>query len=116
MIKISPFIKNIEDLTLRNEYFRNVIYTSSNLQLVLMTLLPGQEIGKEVHKNVDQFFRIESGKGQIIINNDSYIVGEGAAIVVPKNTIHNIINIGSKPLKLYTIYSPPQHKNGTIVR
>lgn len=116
MTKISPFIKNIEELTLRNKYFRNVIYTSSNLQLVLMTLLPGQEIGKETHRNVDQFFRIESGKGQIVIGNDSYIIGEGAAIVVPKNTIHNIINIGDRPLKLYTIYSPPNHKNGTIVK
>ncbi len=116
MTKISPFIKNIEELTLRNKYFRNVIYTSSNLQLVLMTLLPGQEIGKETHRNVDQFFRIESGKGQIVIGNDSYIIGEGAAIVVPKNTSHNIINIGNKPLKLYTIYSPPQHKNGIIVK
>jgi mannose-6-phosphate isomerase-like protein (cupin superfamily) len=116
MIKISPFIKNIEDLTLRNKYFRNVIYTSSNLQLVLMTLLPGQEIGTEIHKNVDQFFRIESGKGQIIIGRDSYVIGDGAAIIVPKNTIHNIINIGDEPLKLYTIYSPPQHKNGMIVK
>ena len=103
-----------EEITNHNKHFRNVIYTSSNLQLVLMSLNPGEEIGEEVHSNVDQFFRIESGKGELIIENKAYIISDGDAIIVPKGTYHNIRNVGTTPLKIYTLYSPPQHKQGLV--
>ncbi len=112
--KLPIFIDNIETATKNNRYFRNIIYTSSNLQLVLMTLAPNEEIGEEVHSNVDQFFRIESGKGELIIDNAVYEISDGVGIIIPKGTYHNIRNIGSTALKLYTLYSPPQHKQGTI--
>jgi mannose-6-phosphate isomerase-like protein (cupin superfamily) len=112
--KLPIFIDDIEKLTKQNKHFRNVIYTSSNLQLVLMTLEVGEQIGQEVHSNVDQFFRIESGKGELIIGNDVYEIGDGDGIIVPKGTYHNIKNVGMTPLKLYTLYSPPNHKQGLI--
>lgn len=108
------FLDDIEVLTKNNKYFRNVIYTSSNLQLVLMTLIPGEEIGQEIHSNVDQFFRIENGKGELVIADNVYEINPGDAIIVPKGTYHNVRNTGSVTLKLYTIYSPPNHKQGLV--
>ncbi len=112
--KLPIFLDNIEEITNNNSYFRNVIYTSSNLQLVLMSLKPGEEIGEEVHSNVDQFFRIETGKGELVIGNKTYKIGEGDAIIVPKGTYHNVRNTGLIVLKLYTLYSPPQHRQGLV--
>lgn len=112
--KLPIFLDNIEELTNYNKHFRNVIYTSNNLQLVLMSLAPNQEIGEEIHLNVDQFFRIESGRGELIIENKAYRISDGDAIIVPKGTRHNVRNVGITPLKIYTIYSPPQHKQGLV--
>ncbi len=109
------FIGNIEEKTETNTYFRQVIYTGQYAQLVLMCLQPNEEIGMEVHKTVDQFFRIESGEGKVIMNGEEHNVKDGDAIIVPAGTNHNIINTSSeKQLKLYTIYSPPNHKDGIV--
>ena len=104
---------NIEELTLNNENFRQVVYTAPYSQLVLMNLKPGEEIGEEVHGG-DQFFRFESGAGQVVLNGAEQAVRDGNAVVVPAGLKHNVVNTGSEPLKLYTIYSLPHHKDGTI--
>lgn len=105
----------IEKETLKNKFFRRVLYTSHHSQLVLMNLLPKEEIGMEVHQENDQFFRFEKGKGKCIINNKEYIVKDGSALVIPAGTKHNVINISeTEDLKMYTLYSPPHHKDGTI--
>lgn len=112
---MTGFIGNIEEKTLANNYFRQVIYTGQHAQLVLMNLLPNEEIGEEVHAVVDQFFRIEKGEGKVIMNGEEQKVGDGDAIVVPAGTKHNLINTSSQnSLKLYTIYSPPHHKDGIV--
>lgn len=109
------FVGNIEEKTLANTYFRQVIYTGQHAQLVLMSLKPTEEIGMEVHDVTDQFLRIEQGEGKIIMDGEEKEVGNGDAIVVPAGTRHNLINTSSeKQLKLYTIYSPPHHKDATI--
>ena len=109
------YIDNIEGKTINNDYFREVVFTGKYCQLVVMSLKPGEEIGSEVHKNVDQFFRIEKGKGKVIINGMENQFINGVGIVVPAGSEHNVINIStSNDLKLYTIYSPPQHKDGII--
>ena len=108
------FLTNIEEDTLQNDNFRKVIYTASHSQLVLMTLQPGENIGEEVHDHVDQFFRIESGIGKVVLNGEEFEISGGSAVVIPAGTLHNVINIGSEPLKLYTIYSPANHPDGTI--
>ena len=109
------YYTHIDKETLKNTNFRKVLYTGKNMQLVLMSLRPGEDIGEEVHPNVDQFFRFESGKGKCIINKDHYDVHEGDVIIVPAGAKHNVINTSSlKFLKMYTIYSPPQHKDGII--
>jgi len=109
------FITNIEQDTNNNEFFRKVIFTAKNSQLVLMTLKPQEEIGEEVHETVDQFFRFEKGTGKAVLNGEEFQVRDGFAVVVPSGTKHNIINTSStEPLKLYTIYSPPNHPEGTI--
>ncbi len=107
---------NIEKETLENNYFRKVLFTGKYSQLVVMTLKPGEEIGNEIHENVDQFFRIEQGEAKVVLNNaeEEFIVGEDEVFIVPAATWHNVINIGDKDLKLYTIYSPPNHPDGTI--
>lgn len=107
------YVTNIEEKTLSNENFRQVLFTAPHSQLVLMSLKVGEEIGMEVHE-VDQFFRIEKGTGKIILNGNQQDVKENDAIVVPAGTEHNLINTGSEPLKLYTIYSPAQHRDGTV--
>lgn len=106
---------NIEKDTLGNTNFRKVLYTASHMQLVLMSLQPGEDIGEERHMLVDQFFRFESGSGKCIIDGNKYDVKGGDVIIVPAGAKHNIINTSnSVALKLYTIYAPPNHKDGTI--
>lgn len=107
------FEDNIERLTLENENFRKVIYTAAHCQLVLMSLRPSEEIGMEVHEGGDQFFRFEQGSGKVIINETEYSVASGDGVIVPAGAKHNVINTSaSDPLKLYTIYAPPHHKDG----
>ena len=108
------FKSNIEKDTLENENFRKVLYTSKHLQLVLMTLKVGEDIGSEIHASNDQFFRFESGSGKCVIDGNEHKVKEGDVIVVPAGARHNIINEGVNELKMYTIYGPPNHQDGTI--
>jgi mannose-6-phosphate isomerase-like protein (cupin superfamily) len=109
------FKGNIEKATLNNNDFRKVLYTAKHCQLVLMNLKPKEEIGMEVHAENDQFFRFEKGKGKVIINDNEYQVGDGDAIIIPSGSEHNIINVSeTEDLKLYTIYSPPHHKDGIV--
>ena len=109
------FVSNIEKETLNNNNFRRVLYTSKHGQIVVMTLVPKEEIGMEVHEMSDQFFRFESGEGKVIIDGEEAKVSDGFAVVVPAGSQHNVINTSDKnPLKLYTIYMPPHHKDGVI--
>lgn len=108
------FSSNIEKDALENNNFRKVLYTGKNSQLVLMSLKKGEDIGMEVHNENDQFFRFEKGQGKCIINGNEYEVSDGSAIVVPMGAEHNIINTGEEDLKLYTIYTPPHHKDQII--
>ena len=106
---------NIEKDTLANENFRKVLYTGKHCQLVLMSLKPKEEIGLEVHEENDQFFRFESGKGEVFIDGTKYEVGNGDVIIVPTGAEHNVVNISdTENLKLYTIYSPAHHQDGVI--
>lgn len=109
------FIINIEKKTLANEYFREVLYTGQHNQLVVMSLLPNEEIGEEVHEIVDQFIRVEKGAGKAILDGEEHVLSDGTALVIPAGTKHNILNSSSTdPLKLYTLYCPAHHKNKTI--
>lgn len=108
------FNANIEQLTLENENFRKVLYTSAHMQLVLMSLLPGEEIGEEIHDENDQFFRFEQGTGECFIDGNKYQVADGDVIIIPSGAKHNVINTGSDSLKMYTIYAPPHHKDGIV--
>ena len=107
-------VSNIEKETLENGNFRKVLYTGKHSQLVLMTLQPGEDIGAEVHEEHDQFFRIDAGKGKVIIDGVETEVEDGFAVVVPAGAEHNVLNTGDEPLKLYTIYSPPEHQDGVV--
>ncbi len=107
------FIKDIEKMAVKNEDFRQVLYTAKNCQLVLMALKPKEEIGMEVH-TLDQFFRVEEGTGEAVLDGVRTPIGAGFAVLVPAGANHNIINTGSGPLKLYTIYSPPNHRDGVV--
>ena len=109
------FVQDIEMLAVKNENFRRVLYTAKHCQLVLMTLNPKEEIGSEVHK-LDQFFRVEEGSGEAILDGVRTAIRAGFAIVVPAGATHNIVNTGNAPLKLYTVYSPPNHRDGVIHR
>lgn len=111
---MTGYIGNIEDITENNTNFRQVLYTGKYAQLVVMSLLPGEEIGKEVHDNVDQFFRLETGTIKIVMNEEENILTAGMAAIVPAGTTHNVINVGTEVAKLYTLYSPPNHPEGTI--
>jgi mannose-6-phosphate isomerase-like protein (cupin superfamily) len=108
------FCDDIEDLTEENEDFRRVLYTGKHLQLVLMTLQPGEEIGEEVHEDRDQFFRFEEGKGVVFIDGQENRVEDDFAVIVPAGARHNVRNTGDEPLRLYTIYGPPEHKDGIV--
>lgn len=108
------FVGDIEQLTEANPNFRRVLYTGKQLQLVLMSLRPGEEIGEETHRDRDQFFRIERGRGEVWIDGHKTAIKSDFAIVVPAGARHNIRNTGEKPMRLYTLYGPPEHADGTI--
>lgn len=110
---MNGFLVNIEQATENNNDYRRVLYTASNSQLVVMSLGPGEEIGEEIHE-VDQFIRVEEGDGAIVLNGERHHFGEDEAVVIPAGVRHNVINTGDEPLKLYSLYSPPHHKDGTI--
>jgi mannose-6-phosphate isomerase-like protein (cupin superfamily) len=107
------FVKDIESIAVKNDDFRQVLYTAKNCQLVIMALKPKEEIGMEVHK-LDQFFRVEAGTGEAVLDGVHSKIEAGFAVLVPAGTNHNIINTGSVPMKLYTIYSPPNHRDGVV--
>jgi mannose-6-phosphate isomerase-like protein (cupin superfamily) len=107
------YVNNIEKATKDNTDYRRVVYTAKNSQLVLMSIEPGDEIGEEVH-DLDQFIRIEAGQAKAILDGVEHELGDDDAIVIPQGMSHNVINTGSVPLKLYSIYSPPEHKEGTV--
>ena len=107
------YITNIEKDSLANENFRKVVYTAKNCQVVLMSLAPGEDIGEEVH-HLDQFIRVEKGSGKAVLDGVEYILSDGFVIVVPSGAMHNIINTGTEAMKLYTVYAPPNHKDGTV--
>lgn len=111
---MKAFIGDIEDRTEENRDFRHVLYTGPHLQLVLMSLEPGEELGEEIHPGTDQFFRVEEGKGAAVIEGKETPIKSDSAVVVPAGSRHNIKNTGHKPLKFYTLYSPPQHPDGTV--
>jgi mannose-6-phosphate isomerase-like protein (cupin superfamily) len=108
------YVDNIERATVENEDFRRVLYTGKHLQLVLMTLPPGCDIGEEVHEDRDQFFRIEEGSGIIRIDGVENRVEDDFAVIVPAGARHNVINDSDAPLKLYTLYGPPEHRDGVV--
>jgi len=113
---MTGFVGDIEKLTEKNKYFRQVLFTGKYAQLVVMCLQAGEEIGNEVHHTVDQFFRIEEGEAKFVFSGkEEHLVKSGDAVIVPAGTFHNVINTSTKePLKLYTIYSPPNHPDGTV--
>lgn len=108
------FVDDIEKLTEENSDFRRVLYTGSQMQLVLMALQPGEEIGEEVHEDRDQFFRVEQGEGEVLIDGKRTAIRSDMAIIVPAGARHNVTNTGTEPLKVYTLYAPPEHKHGTV--
>lgn len=111
------FTTNIETVTLENRNFRRVLYTGKHSQLVLMNLMEGEEIGNEIHESIDQFIRVEQGRAKAVLNNGEtqYDLSEGEVVIIPAGTWHNIVNSGKGDLKIYTLYSPPAHKDGTVV-
>jgi mannose-6-phosphate isomerase-like protein (cupin superfamily) len=107
------FITNIEKETVENTDYRRVLYTAKNSQLVLMSIEPGDEIGEEVHE-LDQFIRLEAGTATVVLNGESQDVPADSAVVIPAGVAHNVINTGDEPLKLYSVYAPPEHKDQTV--
>lgn len=108
------YIANIEELSLQNDNFRKVLYTDARMQLVVMSLLPNEDIGEEVH-SLDQFIRVEQGVGKSVLDGEEQNLADGSVVIIPAGTRHNIINTSSTdPLKLYTLYAPPHHKDGVI--
>ena len=108
------YTDNIEDRTLENTDFRRVLYTGAHMQLVLMCLQPGEEIGTEVHPDIDQFFRVEEGKAKLLIDGVEHTLEHDEIAIVPAGAEHNVINPGDAPLRLYTLYGPPEHRDGTV--
>ena len=108
------YVANIQQHTLGNTDFRRVVYTANHLQLVLMTLQPGEDIGAETHAHVDQFFRVEKGSGTITIDGTTSPITEDTAMLVPAGATHNVSNTGQEPLQLYTLYGPPNHNDSTV--
>ncbi|MGD0574311.1 MAG: cupin domain-containing protein [Anaerolineales bacterium] len=115
---MTGYAGSIEKETLKNKFFRRVLFTGKHAQLVVMCLQGGEDIGNEVHPDVDQFFRIETGEAKFVFNGkEEHVVGEGGAVIVPAGTYHNVINTSkTKLLQLYTVYSPPNHPDGTVHR
>jgi mannose-6-phosphate isomerase-like protein (cupin superfamily) len=112
---MTGYVGHIEKQTLANTYFRQVLFTGKHAQLVVMCLQPGEEIGNEVHDSVDQFFRIEQGEAKFVFNGkEEHLAGNGDAVIVPAGTYHNVVNVSNGQLKLYTVYSPPNHPDGTV--
>lgn len=107
------YVANIESLSLKNENFRKVLYTDKKSQLVLMSLQGKEEIGEEVH-DVDQFIRIEAGEGKAVLNGQAHDLQDGSVVIVPAGVKHNILNMSDAPLKLYTLYMPPHHRDGVV--
>jgi mannose-6-phosphate isomerase-like protein (cupin superfamily) len=116
MKKMKGFIADIEDQTEENRDFRRVLYTGPHMQLVLMSLAPGEELGEEVHETTDQFFRVEEGRGEVVIDGRETRIESDIAIIVPAGMRHNVRNTGHKPLRFYTLYAPPEHPDGTVHR
>jgi mannose-6-phosphate isomerase-like protein (cupin superfamily) len=110
---MNGFVRDIEGIAVENDHFRRVLYTAKNLQLVVMALEPRGEIGAEVH-HLDQFFRVEEGTGEAILDGVRTAIRPGFAVLVPAGANHNIVNTGSGPLKLYTLYAPPNHRDGVV--
>ncbi|MFH0806368.1 MAG: cupin domain-containing protein [Candidatus Brennerbacteria bacterium] len=110
---MNGYLADIEKLTKENTDFRRVLYTAPGSQLVLMCIKPGEDIGEETH-TLDQFIRVEAGEGKAYLNGTEHVIADGTAIVVPAGALHNVVNAGAVDLKLYTIYSPPEHKDGTV--
>jgi len=109
------YVTNIERDTLANDDYRRVLYTGPNTQLVLMTLQPGDEIGQETHEEHDQFIRVEAGAGVVLLNGERHTLSDGSAVVIPAGVEHNVVNMSDDvPLRLYTLYSPPEHPEGTV--
>ena len=113
-INMSIYVENIEKATLENDNFRKVLATNQNSQLVVMNLKPSEDIGMEIHDDVDQFIRIEQGSGRAILNSQEYPIEDDFAVVIPAGTEHNIVNDSDEDMKLYTVYSPAEHPDGTI--
>jgi len=114
---MAGYVTDIERRTRDNEYFRDVLFTGPHSQLVVMSLLPGEEIGMETHDAVDQFIRFEAGQGKVVLNGAEHAVEDGSAVVIPAGTEHNVVNTSrSETLKLYSIYTPPEHPDGTVHR
>lgn len=112
---MAGYLTNIEQATLDNTKFRKVLFTGPNAQLVLMALEPGEEIGLETHDDVDQFIRVEAGRGTAVLDGEEHALEDGSAVVIPAGVKHNVINSSrTETLKLYTIYSPPEHPDGTV--
>jgi len=105
---------DIDEATIANNDFRRVVYTGKHLQLVLMSLAPGEEIGEETHEDRDQFFRFEEGEGVVVIDGKDNPVKDDFAVIVPAGACHNVKNTGEEPLQFYTLYGPPEHKDGTV--
>jgi mannose-6-phosphate isomerase-like protein (cupin superfamily) len=111
---MNGYVDDIEERTEENTDFRRVLYTGKHIQLVLMTLRPGEEIGEEIHSDGDQFFRVEEGEGEVWIDGARTKIEGDTAIIVPAGARHNVRNTGREPLKLYTLYAPPEHRDGTV--
>ena len=110
---MNGYVTNIEKATLENENYRKVLYTAKNSQLVLMTIQPGDEIGEEIHE-LDQFIRLEAGKARVTLDGIEHSLEDDWAVVIPAGTKHNVVNVGDEPVRLYSVYSPPEHKDGTM--
>jgi len=112
---MAGYVTDIEKRSLDNDNFREVLFTGPHIQLVLMSLAVGEEIGLETHEHGDQFFRVEAGSGKAILDGEEHALSDGSVVVIPAGTEHNILNVSkTEPLKLYTIYSPPEHPDGTV--
>lgn len=111
---ITPYVNNIENETLGNDYFRKEVFTGEHLQITLMSIPVGGEIGTETHPHTDQFLRVEQGSGKVILSGQEYEIADDFAITIPAGTEHNIVNTGDIDMKLYSIYTPPEHPKGTI--